>query len=112
MNEKILGYSLVILGIAVILFAGVSVYSVFTGRTKPFGLFNFPSISIDIPQAGKTEVISARTLNDSSDMIAYVVLMSFIAGIGSRLSTIGAMLVRPINVKLKAREVKQDKTTG
>ena len=45
--EKTVGYGLLILGIAIILFAGFNVYQVFTSQAKPVQIFNFSGISFD-----------------------------------------------------------------
>ena len=113
MSEKVIGYVLLFAGLAVVCFAGFSVYSVFTKHSKPVELFDFPSVSIsadalfDEPQFSKgeapqIELLPSKILNDTSNTLAHLFLMGFVAGIGSRISSIGASLVRPIVVKLKS----------
>ena len=50
MEEKIVGYILLIIGIGMILISAVSVYMVFTKQSQPVKLFNFPGISMDLQQ--------------------------------------------------------------
>ncbi len=120
MSEKIIGYSLLIIGILVIVFSGVNVWGVFTKKTQPVQLFNFKGVSLDLggvisqslPQEAKglvkpsvpTEIIPPDLINDSSNIFAHLVLMGFIASIGFKLASLGVMMVRPIVVKLKAKE--------
>ena len=124
MSEKILGYTLLTVGILTILFSAFSVYSIFTKKSKPAQLFNFQGLGIDAsqmfsqslppgvaslmpnPPAGgqKTELIPGSMLNESSNIFAHLLLMGFIASIGFKLASLGTMLVRPINVKLKTNE--------
>lgn len=133
-TEKILGYILLVTGILIILFAGLSVYNVFTKKITPVKLFDFKAVSIDasklIPQNSiptenvppeiakllpknsstntevyKTEILPADMINDTSNIFAHLLLMGFIASIGFKLAQLGTMLVRPIMVKLKAKEV-------
>lgn len=125
MNEKVIGYSLIIVGILTILFSATSVYLVFTKKSEPVKLFTLQGIGLDLgnlfsdslpPEAtqllnqnrGKstrTEIISADLINDTSNIFAHLLLMGFIASIGYKLASLGVMLVRPIVVKLKSKEV-------
>jgi len=120
MGGKILGYFLISAGILILLSSAVSVYLVFTKQAKPVQLFDFPAISLDpnqfiptFPQTlenqtlpknnqKKAELIPASVINDSSNLLAHLLLMGFIASIGYKLASLGTMLVRPIVVKLKA----------
>lgn len=126
MSEKVLGYILLTIGIVIIIYSGISVYSVFTGSSRPFELFRFAGISLDptqflsmqlspqeeaiVKESGvemqKSELISGEMLNQPTNIIAHVVLMGFVAMIGFRLASLGVMLVRPIVVKLKTAEEK------
>lgn len=128
MSEKMIGYSLLVIGILIICFTGFSVYTVFTKQAEPVQLFNFQGIGINVSQivSGSlpseisqfvaknkepqtTEIISADMLNVSSNFIAHYILMGFLASIGFKLATLGTMLVRPIVVKLKTKEVEVEK---
>ena len=109
MSEKIIGYTLLVCGIAIILFTAFNVYFVFTKQAQSIQLFNFPAISLDmsqslgvpLPKSKPTELISADILNQSSNVFAHLFLMGFIASIGQKLANLGVQLVRPIVVKLK-----------
>lgn len=110
MTEKIVGYSLLIIGVFVIIFCGLNVLFVFTGKALPIQPFNFPGVSLDLSQslglpktAGvkPTELISADMLNQSSNLFTHLFLMGFLAGIGQKLASLGVQLVRPIVVKSK-----------
>ena len=128
MTEKILGYILLGLGIMTTIYSGLNVYAVFTKQTQPVKLFNFKGIGLDTSQMlasslppeaapflkqnpdkpAPSEIISAELINDTSNIFAHLMLMGFIASVGAKLANIGAMLVRPIVVKLKAKEVVSD----
>jgi hypothetical protein len=115
MTEKILGYVLIVVGIIAILYSSLSVYDVFTKKSKPATLFSFSGISMDpaqflgnnlppgvtIPKGAAIEIMTPEMINDSSNIFAHVVLMGFLAGAGLKLATIGTQLVRTIEVKLK-----------
>lgn len=138
MTEKIIGYTLLILGVAIIFYAAFSTYLVFTKKSEPVKLFNFSGISLDpsqfLPQTNttlppeinklfkqdqlspkstqKTELIPPDLLNSSSNVFAHLFLMGFLATIGFKLASLGTMLVRPIVVHLKAKEVAVSDTTA
>lgn len=109
MSEKIIGYTLLVSGIAIIIFTAFNVYFVFTRQAQPVQLFNFPSISLDmsqslgvaLPKSKPTELISADMLNQTSNIFAHLFLMGFFATIGEKLASLGVQLVRPIVIKSK-----------
>jgi hypothetical protein len=114
METKYLGHSLIAIGILTILFAGFSVYMVFTGKSTAYPLFNFPPIGFGADQLLNTEnippqlvskeqveLVSSDLLNDTTNVIFHMMLMGFIASIGAKIAGIGTKLVRPINVKLQ-----------
>ena len=124
MNEKVAGYILLVAGVVIMLISALSVYLVFTKVIKPVQLFNSTGISIDLgsmiggnlnalnnagvtnpkSQTKPADIIPADLLNDTSNLFAHVFLMSFLAGIGFKLSSLGVQLLRPIEVKLKAKD--------
>ena len=117
MNEKTVGYALLAIGVAIILIAAVSVLLVFTKTINPVQLFNFQGVSLDLsslvpslpgtkPAApATTELLPSNVLNDTSNVFAHVFLMGFIASIGGRIATLGVQLLRPVEVKVRTKEV-------
>lgn len=110
MSEKITGYLLLFLGLLVIGYSAVSIYQVFTKRAQPINLFTGPGISLDLSAymppgtpKSKTDLVSANTLNDISNLSAHYLLMSFLLGVGFKVSSLGIQLLRPIEVKLNAK---------
>lgn len=110
MDNKITGYILLVIGIAVIIFATFSVYSVFNGRSTPYNLFQFDGVSIpvssllgpemaSVSNAPDIELLKADVLNSTTNTIFHLLLMGFISSIGYKIAIIGANLVRPIVVK-------------
>lgn len=123
MSEKIIGYVLLVVGILVILGAGVSTYMVFTKQAEPVKLFEFSGISLDPTQmlgsslpvelqttlkqtnTSKQEMISGEMINSTSNIFAHLFLMGFIASIGYKLASLGTKLMRPIVVKLNEQKL-------
>ena len=123
MNEKIIGYILLVCGIAIIVYSAINVTSVFTGNSQPIDLFKLSGISVDIkdmigkdltPEQRKQlakseiqtqqEILKAELVNSPLNYISHIVFMTFIAGVGFRIAKLGVMLVRPIKVSLKSQE--------
>lgn len=102
MSEKVIGYSLLVVGIIIIVFAAVNILAVFTGQAQPVQLFNFSPMAIALaPGMKPVELFSARDLNQTANITAQLFFMGFIASIGQKLASLGVQLVRPIVVKFK-----------
>lgn len=110
MSEKITGYLLLFLGLLVIGYSAISIYLVFTKKTQPIQLFTGSGISLDLSgymppgtPKSKTDLVSANTLNDISNISAHYLLMTFFVGVGFKVSSLGIQLLRPIEVKLNSK---------
>ncbi len=127
MSEKVSGYSLLFIGIIVMVFCVVNIFMVFTSKAKPFSVFNLSSnnsssnsvTSLNIedllnqlqtsnesklnsfPQPN-IDILPPEVLNQSLNLTTHFFLMSFILGFGFKLASLGVQLVRPINVKLNS----------
>lgn len=122
MTEKIVGYTLLAVGIIVLGFAGLNMIDLLTGRVRPIEFFQFQPVNVDLegmlrgslpPEiaavvAGKptqpTELLSADLLNQPANFVVHLSIMGILAGIGQKVASLGIMLVRPIHVKLKSSE--------
>ena len=124
MSEKVSGYSLLGVGLLIMVFCVVNIVMVFTSKAKPFSVFNIPSNSSDInatslnindivkqfqegtsqsiPQP-KIDILPPEVLNQTLNLSTHFFLMSFILGFGYKLSSLGIQLIRPINVKLRSQ---------
>ena|SRR3989344_6499620 len=120
MKEKVIGYSLLTVGILIILYSAFSVYSVFTKKQNPQDVFNLPGISLDLsglvgsdlsPEeralmkeknvSTKAELVSPEVLNTPLNYTFHILFMGFIASIGFKIANLGTLMVRPIKVNLK-----------
>jgi len=109
-TEKIIGYILLILGFAIIVYSSVNVLNVFQGRSQPYNLFSFDSISMDLSSlAGQAlpsgeeinqTLVEKDLLNSPMNIMAHLMLMGFIASAGFKIAKIGVTLIRPIKVNL------------
>lgn len=111
MSEKIVGYTLLLVGLMVIMYSAFSVFQVFTNQAQPVQLFNLPGVSMDLskmisgfsPELSgvdlppmEQEFASPEMINQPLNLFAHVTLMGFIASIGFRMANLGVLLVRTI----------------
>lgn len=117
MPDKLIGYILLVTGIMIMFFSGVSVYQVFTKQTKPVQLFSFSGVSLDLnqmlagslpagqisqlPKSPQAQIIAPEMLNDTSNLFAHLMLMGFLVSLGYKIATLGTYLMRSIKVNLK-----------
>lgn len=117
MSERITGFFLLFVGIFFVIGCSLNVYFVFTKQLKPVELFKYSGISIDpsammpalpnnsSPSTVKpVEIVSAAMINDSSNLLAHIFLMSFLSGAGFKIASLGIQLLRPIKVNLKTKD--------
>jgi hypothetical protein len=124
MTEKMAGYFLIIIGLLLILYPLFNVYLVFTNKAEPYELFSLTGITFDLTQMSDQpltaeeksmmgesgagfELLSQDMINKPLNLISHVVLMGFIASIGFKLASLGTMLVRPINVRVKGSGIEK-----
>jgi len=113
MDNKIIGYILLIIGIAIILFSGFSVYQVFNGQTMPYELFILNSINIDLktmltPEQASLitgdsniEIFSGEVFTKFTNIFMHLLLMGFLGSIGYKVSMIGSHMIKTIEFKIK-----------
>lgn len=116
-GHKILGWLLFAAGLVLLALSFVSVYQVFTGKVEPYPIFKFQSVTLDLSKLSdadnlakedlKQELINSEMFNKPMNMGAHLILFGFLASIGFKIASLGIMLVRPINVKLKGVEDKK-----
>jgi hypothetical protein len=117
--EKIIGYTLLVIGLVIIAYAALDAINVFTGKSVPFNLFTFQSISIDLGKLTnqslppgtdlKQDLFEADLLNKPMNLTAHLLLMGFVASVGFKVATLGIMLARPIKVHLIGKNLPETK---
>jgi hypothetical protein len=103
MPEKTIGYSLLFSGLALIIIVSLNVFQVFTKQAAPIHYFNLSSITVNIPNASTVELLSGQNMSDTANLTIHLVLMSFLAGVGTKVASLGIQLLRPIEVKLNSK---------
>jgi len=111
MQEKVLGYFFLFLGIGIIFFAALRVYVVYTTKAEPIQLIDAQSnlgFNLSVPSgiAGQNITVPVQ-MGQLQPMITvinnfvYLIFMGFFASIGFKIAMLGVNLVRPIVIKAK-----------
>ncbi|OGM01905.1 hypothetical protein A2115_00460 [Candidatus Woesebacteria bacterium GWA1_41_8] len=123
LSDRVVGYILFAAGILIILYSAFNVYKVFTKVFQPVELFNFAPIGLDasslvgsdlppeqrelLRQSGgdtKLEIVPSAIINQTSNVLAHLLLMGFLASVGYKIANLGIMMLRPVVVKLIGKE--------
>jgi hypothetical protein len=126
LSDRLIGYGLFIFGTLLILYSAFNVYSVFTKGFEPVQLFTFQGIGLDasslvgsdlsseqkalLDQSGaqtKLEIVPGSLINQTSNILAHLLLMGFLASIGYKLASLGIMMLRPVVVKLIGKDAEK-----
>lgn len=120
MNEKVTGYILLIVGIAIMLFSVINIYLIFSKELTSLKDTSNYSASGNTPVLGDIQknllnasgsintnslfsnFIPPQTINQTLIVTVEFFLFSFLLSFGYKISSLGVLLIRPINVKLKS----------
>lgn len=111
-------------GIFLMVGALIQVLLVFTGKTPPLEVFNFPAptiplgslmpqlpgnlpISLPTGKSASFELIPAKQFNLTLNMSINFFLMGFVMNFGFKIASLGVMLLRPVVVKSQIKNEKQ-----
>lgn len=109
-KDKVVGYIMLIAGIAIILYSLLEIYNIFTGQKQPIQLFTLSGISLDLNSlAGgnvpnnadlNQQLVEAEVINAPLNYLASILFMGFVSSIGYRIARVGTLLVRTIKIRL------------
>lgn len=101
-DEKIVGYVLLAIGVAMIFVSVYLMVQVFTGSSSAPDLFNFSDISFTMPEQTESSLlISGEELNKLAAMAFWYILMFFIMWSGGKVASLGVSLIREVKVEVK-----------
>lgn len=113
MQEKSVGYSLLIVGLFVMLFAVGFVSLMFLGKIKPVGVLSIPSPSFNTasmmpeipgvpkPAGQNVQLIPTEAFNKMINMGINFFFMGFILSFGFKLADLGIKMLRPVKVEAR-----------
>jgi len=104
--EKVVGYSLLAVGLALIVLSVYFMYAVFTGSMLPPTIFSMGSIRLPIPTGDggmpiEVEVVPGEQVSKVVNAVLWSILMVFVASAGSKIGGLGVKLAREIKVEVK-----------
>jgi hypothetical protein len=101
-NEKILGYVLLGLGIALLLFSIVEMLYVYYGIILPPNLVSTSDISLPGGQNGaNVTLLSGVEMSQILNLSFWYLLMFFIMAAGGKIASLGVSMVKDIKVEVK-----------
>ena len=125
MTERIIGYTLLGIGIIMIVITTLQIFSVFTGKATPIDVFKAETkqttqttttsdLLEKIQQGDFTEllnsgsgsisgmgIIDPEALYKMLNITVYYFLMMFLLNVGFKIASLGVQMVRPIKVEVK-----------
>ena len=115
MSSKVLGYSLIIVGLVIISLALLSVFNIFSKKSQPVEIFTLTGVNLDLASAmggsmpsvgnGGVELVTSDKINKPLNLVAHLMFMGFFSTIGYKIAGVGTMLTRPIKVNLKGESM-------
>ena len=114
MQQKILGYVLLAIGILTILFTAFSVYNVFSGKTPPIQIIKEntlfgPTGGGESPTILQMSGISEESMVFIINLSFHLIFAGFVLNVAFKIAQIGVGLVRPIVVDLNTIKQKEKK---
>lgn len=107
MTEKIIGYVLIVVGVAVIIVCGLNVFDLLTNKTVPVEYIKPVAVSSIIapgnlatPSLPSMLGIGDNDLGKLLNLAIQLLILGVIIKIGFHLASLGTMMVRPIVVDL------------
>lgn len=135
MTERTTGYSLIIIGIIIMIFATIQIISVFTGRANPISFFQYEEKSssnsnldvnsllnqlqkssevsgLNIDSTPNFQLFDPKLINQILNLAVYYLIMQFLLSLGFKFASLGVQLVRPIHVNMKNRLLESSKNNN
>jgi len=100
--EKIIGYSLLILGVILLLFSIYEMVNVYTGATAAPNLFHLSDVSMPTGE-NETNVtlIQGAQLSQVPNLFAWFILMGFVMFAAGKIASIGVNMIKDVKVEIK-----------
>jgi hypothetical protein len=100
--DKIIGYTLLILGVILLLFSIYEMVNVYTGIASPPNLFNLSDVSLPTGQNGaNTTAIQGTQLSQFPNLFFWFILMGFVMFAGGKIASLGVSMLKDIKVEVQ-----------
>ena len=95
-NEKFVGYVLLTLGVALLVFSIFEMLYVYSGNGSPPKLFNFQDFTLS-----STSVLQGSQLSLFLNLFFWLLLMFFVLFAGGKIASLGVNMIKDIKVQVK-----------
>jgi hypothetical protein len=100
--DKIIGYTLLILGVILLLFSIYEMVNVYTGNASPPNLFNLSDVSLSTGQNGiNATAIQGTQLSQLPNLFFWFILMTFVVFAGGKIASLGVNMLKDIKVEVQ-----------
>ena len=100
--DKIIGYTLLILGVILLLFSIYAMVNVYTGNASPPNLFNFSDVSLPTGQnETNATTIQGTQLSQLPNLFFWFILMGFVMFAGGKIASLGVSMLKDIKVEVQ-----------
>jgi hypothetical protein len=101
-TEKIIGYSLLILGVILLLFSLFEMVTVYNGYAPPPKLINVGDISLSLGDSGaSTSLIPGAQVSQLPNLFFWFILMGFVLLAGGKIASLGVSMIKDIRVEIR-----------
>ena len=105
-NEKLWGYSLLVIGLIIIVVSLFSAWNVFSGVNDPPSIFQTKSLTISVPivpnEPVKDIVVNLdKGIQNVVNMLLWYICMLFVLAVGGKLAGLGIQFLREIKIEVK-----------
>jgi hypothetical protein len=99
--DKIIGYTLLILGVILLLFSIYEMVNVYTGNVSPPNLFNFSDVSLSGQNGANATAIQGTQLSQLPNLFFWFILMGFVMFAGGKIASLGVSMLKDIKVEVQ-----------
>jgi hypothetical protein len=101
-TEKIIGYSLLTLGVILLIFSIFEMVTVYTGGASPPNLVSLQDLSLPLGQDGSNiPLIQGAQLSQLPNLFFWFILMFFVLFAGGKIASLGVSMIKDIKVEVK-----------
>ena len=113
--EKIIGYSMLGVGILLMIFASFQIILTFTGKARPIKIFESApkenlqndtnNLDMSNPDKLLEQIIDPSVINQMLNLMVYYFIMQFLLGLGYKLASLGVQMIRPLKISIDKNQL-------
>src|SRR3990167_7172786 len=113
--EKIIGCSMLGVGILLMIFASFQIILTFTGKARPIKIFESApkenlqndtnNLDMSNPDKLLEQIIDPSVINQMLNLMVYYFIMQFVLGLGYKLASLGVQMIRPLKISIDKNQL-------